>query len=314
MRVSTNDAYLEPLRENENLTIMGDVLVDRVLFDGDRALGVRARAPEGWTEFHGAETLLCAGAIYSPAILMRSGVGPPDHLRELGVGILRELPVGAGMSEHAAIDLELTLKEPASAVTDKFGVSCLTRFSSEMFEAGRNDMGFGSFNLFDPGEGERAQGLIFVTLFRSFSRGTVRLRSTDPEIDPEIEFNMLSDERDLARMRAGVRRLFELSAQPAVASIAQDISIGDVHSDKELPCDLDRWLLQRCGTIGHPCGSARMGATDHPDSVLDSDCHVLGLDGLRVVDASSIPTTPRANNHLSCVMLAEHLAHRMLSP
>ncbi|MGP0005489.1 MAG: GMC family oxidoreductase [Acidimicrobiales bacterium] len=315
IRVSTNDAYLEPVRDNPNLTINGDVLVDRLLFDNDRVSGVVARTADGRLTFAGGEVLLCAGAIYSPAILMRSGIGPPDHLRDLGITVIRDLPVGSAMNEHAAIDLDMLLREPAAQVTDKYGVSCLVRFSSELADAGRNDMGFGSFNIFDPGEGTQSGGAIFVTLFQSFSTGTVRLRSSDPAVDPAIEFNMLSDERDLIRMRNGVRRLFELAAHPAVSSITEEMSIGDVRTPDDLPRghDLDDWLLQRCGTIGHPCGSARMGAPNDPRAVLDTDCRVLGVEGLRVVDASSMPSTPRANNHLSCVMLAEHLAQRMLA-
>lgn len=314
VRVSTNDAYLEPARDKDNLTIHGNALVDKVLFDKSRATGVRALTADGWVNFEGGEVLLCAGAIYSPAILMRSGIGPPGHLKDLGIAVIADLPVGSGVNDHAAIDLDMVLRVPAASVTDKYAVSCLVRFSSDSDESGRNDMGFGSFNLFHS-DGPQARGAIFVTLFRSFSTGTIRLVSADPAIDPAIDLNMLSDERDLVRMRDGVRRLFELSAHPAVSSIVNELSAGDVGAQADLPTKdrLDRWLLERCGTIGHPCGSARMGADSDPRSVLDPDCRVLGVEGLRVADASSMPSAPRANNHLSCVMLAEHLAHRLLT-
>jgi choline dehydrogenase len=176
-------------------------------------------------------------------------------------------------------------------------------------------MGFGSFNLFNE-PGGHAQGLIFVTLFRAFSTGTVRLAATDPRAGPLIDLNMLSDQRDRQRMREGVRRLLQLAAHPAVTSISQDMGIGAVRAEAGLPRpdDLDRWLRARCGTIGHPCGSAPMGADADPNAVLDPDCQVRGLQGLRVADASSLPAAPRANNHLSCVMLAEHLARRMTAP
>jgi choline dehydrogenase len=195
--------------------------VEKVIFDDRRATGVRAHTADGCANFDGAEVLLCAGAVYSPAILMRSGVGPADHLRDFAIDVLQDLPVGCGLNEHPSIELELLLKEPAAKVTDKYALSCLVRFSSGLAGAGPNDMGFGSFNLFDPGEGDRAQGTILLTLFRSFSRGSVRLRSTRPDIDPAIEFNMLSDDRDIGRMRDGVTRLFELASHPAVKSIAR---------------------------------------------------------------------------------------------
>jgi len=94
------------------------------------------------------------------------------------------------------------------------------------------------------------------------------------------------------------------------------MGIGEVRAEAGLPrpADLDRWLLARCGTIGHPCGSVPMGSDADPNAVLDPDCRVRGLQGLRVADASSLPAAPRANNHLSCVMLAEHLAQRMTAP
>jgi len=259
--------------------------------------------------------VLCAGALHSPAILLRSGVGPADHLRALGIPVVRDLPVGSRINDHPAIDLELTLKQPAAEVTGKYAVSCLVRFSSGLGGAGPNDMGFGSFNLFNE-PGGHAQGLIFVTLFRAFSTGTVRLAAADPRADPLIDLNMLSDQRDRQRMREGVRRLLQLAAHPAVTSITQDMGIGEVRAEAGLPRpdDLDSWLLARCGTIGHPCGSAPMGSDADPNAVLDPDCRVRSLQGLRVADASSMPAAPRANNHLSCVMLAEHLAQRMTAP
>jgi choline dehydrogenase len=313
VRVSTNDAYLEPLRGAKNLKIAGGTLVERVLFDKYRAKGVLARTAEGPTTFEGGEVLLCAGAIYSPAILLRSGIGPPDHLRDIGIDVLVDLPVGSAVNEHASIELNLTLKEAADQVSDKYALSCLVRYTSGLAGAGRNDMGFGSFNLFDPGQSSHAGGVLLVTLFQSYSRGTITLCSRDPQVDPTIAFNLLSDERDLIRMREGIRRLFELASEHPVTSITDEVCIGSTRSERELPSDLDGWLLEYCGSIGHPCGSAPMGSPSDPRSVLDPECRVLGVESLRVADASSMPSSPRANNHLSCVMLAEHLAAGMIA-
>ena len=313
VRVTTNDAYLEPLRMTENLTIIGNALVDRVLLDGDRAIGVTAHAAEGPKTFEGGEVLLCAGAIYSPAILMRSGIGPADHLRQFGIPVVRDLPVGCGLNDHPAINLELMLKESAVSPVDRYGLSCLVRFASGSANTGPNDMGFGSFNLVVPGGGDPARGIVFVTLWRAFSRGTVRLRARDPTVEPAVELNMLADERDIARLRDGVRRLLELAAHPAIASIAHEVQIAGVHSISELPETLDHWLLEHCDTVGHPCATARMGAPGDPRTVVDPDCRVVGVEGLRVADASAMPTAPSAPNHLSCVMFGEHLAQRMLS-
>ena len=315
-RVSTNDAYLEPARSRESLTIRGRVMVDRILFDGRRAVGVRARTQEGWTSFEGREVILCAGAIYSPAILLRSGIGPAGHLREMGVQVLSDLPgVGSNLGEHPAIFMEVLLREGTPVVeNDRYPVNCLVRFSSGLAGAGANDLGFGSFNLYVPQEDGRARGLIFVTLFQSFSHGRVRLISTDPDVEPDIDFDLLSDSRDSHRLADGVKRLLQIGSHPAVSKVAESVAIGDgVALIDDLPgaADIDNWVLQKCDTIGHPGGTCRMGSADDPRSVVDPDCRVIGIEGLRVVDASIMPKVPRANNHLSCVMVAEHAFARM---
>jgi choline dehydrogenase len=313
VRFSTNDAYLEPMRAAANLRIVGDARVDRVMLDGARAIGVTADTAQGQREFFGSEVILSAGAVYSPAILMRSGVGPADHLRELGITVVADLPVGRGLNDHAAIDLELLLKERGPREQDTYGLSCLVRGSSPDSDLGPNDIGFGSFNYVDVDADGRSSGSIFFTLFRAFSRGTVCLRSRDPGVEPEIDLNMLADERDLERMRFGAARLFEIAAHPAISSIAEDAHVAGVRSRGDLPRDLDRWLLERCDTIGHPCSTARMGAASDERTVVDADCRVMGIEGLRVADASVMPSAPSGPNHLSCVMLGEHLAQRMLS-
>ena len=315
-RVSTNDAYLEPGRERRNLTILGECLVDRVMFDGLRACGVRARTPTGWTDFEGREVIVSAGFAYSPAILLRSGVGPAAHLRDKGIAVVRDLSgVGGNLQDHPAIDLSLRLREGHQVVdATRYPLNCLVRFSSGHPGTGVNDMGFGSFNLYLPSSDGRAHGAIFTTLFQAFSLGQVRLVSTDPDVDPEIEMRMLSDERDLDRMRDGVRRLLELGQQDAVRGVADDVRIDErVACVADLPegPQLDRWLLDKCGTIGHPVGTCRMGSAEDPAAVVDPDCRVIGVQGLRVVDASIMPAVPRANNHLTCVMVAEHAFARI---
>jgi choline dehydrogenase len=314
-RYSTNDSHLDPARDGGNVTVLGDALVDRVLITKGRATGVRANADGDWREIEGKGVILCAGAIQSPAILMRSGIGPADHLSSLGISIVCDLPVGKGLNEHAAIDLDLPLRAAGSDADTAYALNCLVRFASGPAGAGRNDMGFGSFNFGGTSAADRLLGGIFATLFQSFSVGTVRLAGDDPTSDPVVNLNLLSDERDMLRMGDGVTRLLQIARRPEVISISDGATIGGVRCVDDLPRgdELDRWLLGRCISIGHPCGTARMGSETDQRSVLDSDCRVLGIEGLRVVDASSMPTTPRANNHLSCVMLAEHIAHRIAS-
>ena len=168
-------------------------------------------------------------------------------------------------------------------------------------------------------EGEALErGVIVVSVFQAFSQGHLRITSTDPQVEPAVEERMLSGRIDLVRLRDGVGRLFALAGHPAIGGIAEEISLGDLYgggrggvdssvSDE----DLDSWLLEECIDCFHIVGTCRMGAVDDRRTVVDSDCWVVGVDGLRVIDASIMPEVPRANTHLTAVMIAEHMAERM---
>jgi choline dehydrogenase len=317
VRFSTSDAYLEPVRDKGNLTVLGNVVVDRILFSGRRATGLRCRVAGEWKTLDATEIILAGGAFNSPTILMRSGIGPTDQLRACGVDLVHENPaVGQNLSDHPALFLSVNLNEPTSKDTrDGYPVGCLARFDSNFTGAGSNDMGFGSFNFWGlPGE-DCAGGSVFVTLFQSLSRGTISMTSSDPDADADINFNMLDDRRDMERMTVGVHHLLEVGTNAVKNGGAASVTIGDdVQSVQDLPQGdaLRDWLFRQVGTIGHPCGTCRMGSTDDPRSVVDPDCRVIGVENLRVADASIIPIVPRANNHLSCVMVGEHLVAKML--
>lgn len=315
VRVSTNDAYLEPARGRGNLTIRGDVLVDRVLFEGRRATAVRARTPGGWTEFQGREILLCAGAVHSPTILLRSGVGPADDVRALGLELVRDAPVGRNLVDHSSVWLGLGLKPAARAASaDARHTNCCVRYSSGLAGAGTNDMFMASMNLIGYDAAGMAKGLLIVATFQTFSRGQLRLLSLDPDANPEIDIRMLSDERDMVRMRDGIQRLWTIVQHPAFQAIADHVETlvtGEVLTELPRGAALDTWLLEVCGDTQHPVGTCRMGAPGQPWSVVDPECRVIGLERLRVIDASIMPEVPRANTHLTTVMIAEHMATRL---
>ena len=129
-----------------------------------------------------------------------------------------------------------------------------------------------------------------------------------------MDFRLLTDERDLVRMRDGVRRLFELARHPAMATVTARVQIDDAGRSLDDVGDerqIDEWLQARCTDYVHAVGTCRMGPVDDPQSVVDPDGRVIGLEGLRVVDASIMPEVPRANTHLTTVMIAEHIAARM---
>ena len=315
-RVSTNDAYLEPARARSNLTIVGDALVDRVECDGLRVTGVRVRANNGEIVMRGRTVVLCAGAIHSPAILMRSGIGPAEALRAVGVTPLVDAPgVGENLGEHASITLEAQLRPDAwaSAVNVR-PVQCLVRYSSGLAGAGRNDMQIYLISPLGVDDAARGRGVLRASVVQTFSKGFVRLTTPDPTTDPNVAFRLLSNERDLVRLRDGARRLFALAQHPAMVGIAERIRVGKTGQDMadfRDDAQIDAWLLAECMDYVHAVGTCRMGAADDPHAVVDPEGRVRGVEGLRVADASIMPEPPRANTHLTTVMLAEYLAERM---
>jgi choline dehydrogenase len=315
-RVSTNDGYLEPARARPNLEVRGDALVDRVEFDGTRATGVRVRLDGVWQSLSAGEVVLSAGAVHTPAILQRSGVGRPEHLRSLGIAPHIDLPVGESLQDHPNAGLLVVLREEARAPSEESRhTNVCVRYSSGLAGADENDMMLVAMNLV---LGNPALGLIAGWVNQCFSRGWLRIASADPEIDPQIEERMLSDERDLVRARDLARRLFDIARQPAVTAIAERIMVASATREgrkgiDELRTDaeIDAWLLADASDAQHIAGTCRMGRPDDERSVVDSECRVLGAQALRVIDASIMPAVPRANTHLTCVMLAELMAGRL---
>jgi choline dehydrogenase len=312
VRVSTADAYLEPARKRQNLVILGNTLVNRIVFDGRKARGISAYTSQGTQNFESKEVILCAGAVHSPAILMRSGIGPSDQLRALGIQTVYDaFAVGRNLGDHPGIDLHVQLK-PEARVADPRNrhVDCCIRYSSGISGAGKNDMILAPWNV---GE-DAASGTLMLSEFEALSRGFLHLESASPEVDPVLDFRMLSERSDMLRMRNGMRRLLELAHHQAVGRTAERMYFDSTRKNLSVePTDeeIDAWLMASCDTAGHPSGTCRMGNPNDPRSVVDPECRVVGLDGIRVCDASIMPSPPRANNHLSCVMIGEHLAAKL---
>jgi choline dehydrogenase len=320
-RVTTNDGYLEPARGRPNLEIRGGALVDRVLFEGRRVRGVRVRleGAEGFEAIAAREVVLCAGAIHSPTILMRSGIGPAAALAALGIPVLQDLPaVGQHFMDHPILRATLALgPEHAAQHPDARHTNCCLTYSSRLGGGGERDMIMIAYNHRGlAGDRPAPVGAIGVALYDAFSRGEVRLTSADPHANPVVVENMLADPRDRLRMRDGVRRLAALCARPELAGIADGIGFSDtaftMGDAAGLPDDeLDSLMLQECGDIQHAAGTCRMTAYEDPRGVVDPDLKVRGVEGLRVADAAIMPSDCRANLHFTCVMIGENLARRM---
>jgi 5-(hydroxymethyl)furfural/furfural oxidase len=314
-RVSTNDGYLEPARGRSNLTIVGNALVDTLALEGNRPhiSGVSVWIDGERRSVRATrEVILSAGAIHSPAILQRSGIGPASHLRSLGIPVVVERPVGANLLDHPILGVLLHLKPEAQVGTRMHRhTNCCLRYSSGLADAGENDMIMIAGNLRSEADGDLARGRIAVSVYQAFSQGTVRIASSDPHLDPVVEERMLSDERDLVRMRDGVRRLCAVGRQDGVRSIATRVEYGISGrsiEDELTGVDLDDWMMSECSDAQHASGTCRMGPKDDPRSVVDPACRVIGCTGLRVIDASVMPEVVRANTHLTTVMIAEKMA------
>lgn len=297
-RVSTNDAYLEPARDRANLTIRGGAQADTLIFDpaGRRAVGVRLVGGEELRVRAGGEVIVCCGAVHSPALLLRSGIGPAAELAALGIDTVSDLPAGRGVQDHGMLMVPIRSRQDLPPARGGRVTNCILRYASGL--AGANDM------FMVPNNGFRVRGgpgLLVAQQERVFSRGRLTLRSRDPLTEPYIEQGVLTDPRDLSRMRASLTLMAEIAGHPAFRAILT----GPFEPPD--PDDVPRLVVDN----RHLSSTCRMGAPDDPASVLDADCRVLGVGGLRVVDASIFPDTPRANPHLTIVMAAEHVADRI---
>ncbi len=322
-RVNTNDAYLDPHRGRNNLSVLCDTLVDTVLFDGDRAIGVRCVTRGRAHDVLANEVILSAGAIHSPPILLRSGIGPAEHLTALGIDVRAALPVGDSFQDHPIAAFPIVLKPSAIPPPDFRHTNCCIRYTSAMSDAGPGDMMLVAMNRLGDGLGRHTRapsanfGLLGVWVNECFSRGTIRLASRDPTAQPIIEENMLDDRRDVLRMRDGIRRMIDLARRPGFGDIAELIATGAAGEGIDtLDSDaaIDAWALHNAGDAQHGTSSCRMGAPDDALAVVDPACRVLGFHGLRVIDASIMPSVPCANTHLTTVMIAERMAEQLKEP
>ncbi len=295
-RWSTNDAYLEPARRRPNLEVRGDVLVDRVIIERGRVVGVRLAAGE---EIETGSVVLSAGAIHSPALLLRSGCDRPG--------------VGAGLLDHPGASFTLLLRPEARASSPHVRpLECLLRWSSP---GGDGDLQGLVTNVLGAGEGAVSMGLLMAALMDSASHGSVRLASSDPTVDPIVDQAMLATEHDRSRLRGALRHLLALCEHKAMAGVIDRVVADEQGTPaREVAGDddrLDAWIEDHVGDHVHAASTCRMGQPDDPMTVVDPACRYVGVEGLRVADASVLPSLPRANPHLSVVMVGERIATMM---
>jgi choline dehydrogenase len=313
-RITTNEGYLEPARGRANLEIRGHALVDRLVIKDGQATGVLVHIEgQGTSEISAREIVLCAGAIHSPAILLRSGIGPADELKAMGIAVQRDLPVGKHFFDHPLFRATIQLREELRPTDpDTRHTNCCVTYSSGLADGGKRDMILIAFNH----RGVGVPGAIGAGLFNAYSRGTLKLASIDPSIDPIVEENMLADDRDLLRMVDAVKRLAVLTTKPALADIADWIRLTDTNltlpQAAALPTgELEALLRRDTGDIQHAAGSCRMSGFNDAGGVVNPDGTVKGIAALRVADASIMPSDCRANTHFTTVVIGEYIAAMM---
>jgi len=312
-RVSAATAYLDGARARPNLCVRAGSRVGRVLVDGGRAAGVEVTGGAAPLPVAARRVTLSAGAINTPAILLRSGIGDAGACRALGAGAAADLPaVGRHLADHPAVVI-WAVPKPGVCRPGQPWHQVMARAASS--PGGPPDLQLNLLNHVVPERVPYLRGVlggpaavaVSVTLLRPASRGRVWLESAAPDADPEIELGLASAPEDVRRLMAGVRLAWAVTRFPAVARTLDRVLLW---TDAIVQRDdlLRRAVTAFVSPTWHAAGTARMGPAGCGDAVTDQRCRVRGVEGLRVVDASVLPVLPSVPPHLTCVALAERAA------
>jgi choline dehydrogenase len=301
VRVTTAAAYLPVGRTPPNLTIRPDTQVAHVVFEGTKATGVRLLDQ---TVIDASLVVLCAGTYGSPPILMRSGIGPVEHLRSVGVPVRLDLPgVGANLADHPAILMDWGYR--GSARTTRLLDSVATFHSAGASTDGPPDL---MFWVSDPEPPEDPpQFSIDVLLLKPLSKGSVRLRSAEPADPPRIDLPNLRERSDLERLAEAYRRAREIAGDPAIRRLCTEPLPPEIRDHQELLLA----VRQGARSIPHVVGTCSMGPSPDDGAVVDGAGRVFDTLGLYVVDASIMPTVPSGFTHLPTIMIAERLSEQI---
>ena len=360
-RASSALCYLDAAtRARKNLTILASALVTGLIFEGRSVVGVTAAVGGQQRTFRAREVVLSAGAIHSPAILMRAGIGPAKELRALGIDVVADRPgVGANLQNHPLLFVGVHLRGPARQPKSlrPHPVTCF-RYSSNMPGCPPSDMYIAAHSKSSWNALGEQIANFNATIFKPASRGRVSLVSPRPQDMPRVEFNFCGEETDLLRLMDGFRRVVAIVASEHVRPLYdavfpvqftdrlrllnrrtranaiktavlarlvdavpafRDYAFSRLTSTRTdlatLVTDDERLaehVRRNVGGTFHVCGTCRMGGPDDPGAVVDPSGRVRGIGGLRVVDASIMPTVPRGNTNIPTVMIAEKIAAEMV--
>jgi choline dehydrogenase len=334
-RLSAARAYLHPVMRRPNLEVRCRTFVNRVVFDGTRAIGVEVSGRVGPHRIEAGEVILCGGAINSPQLLQLSGVGSARELEELGIDVVHDLPgVGEHLQDHLEVYIQYASKQPVSVspalkwyrkpfvgfqwLFFRSGAGATNHFEGGGFIRGGDDAAYPNLMFhflplairYDGSQPAGGHGYqVHVGPMYSDARGTVKITSTDPRVHPALRFNYLSTEQDRREWLEAVHCARDILTQPAFDAFnAGELSPGpSVATDEEI---LD-WVARDAETALHPSCTCRMGVDEL--SVVDPQTMgVHGLDGLCVVDASAFPYVTNGNIYAPVMMVAEKAADLIL--
>ncbi|MEM1344604.1 MAG: choline dehydrogenase [Pseudomonadota bacterium] len=335
-RWSTANAYLRPALKRDNCTLVR-ALALRVTIDEGRAKGVEVKRGGRTETIHArAEVILSASAINSPKLLMLSGVGPAEHLAEHSIAVAADRPgVGANLQDHLELYVQQACTQPitlykhwnlfskamlgAQWLFFKSGLGASNQFESAAFLRSKPGVEYPDIQFhflpfavrYDGQAAAEGHGFqAHVGPMRSRSRGEIRLRGADPEAAPSIRFNYMSHEEDWADFRHCIRLTREIFAQPAFEPFrGHEIQPGEAAQSDEA---LDDCIREHAESAYHPCGTCRMGAPDDPTAVVDPECRVIGVEGLRVADSSIFPRITNGNLNGPSILVGEKAADHIL--
>ena len=310
VRMSTALTHLNESRHRLNLTVRGDVVVRRILFSGNRAVGVEAESGGQVFNIDADRVVLSAGGIKSPHLLMLSGIGPSDSLRHHGIPVLLDQPaVGQNLWNHPIASVSLRARDGVALAADNLGVRMGLRYTATGSNT-PNDVMISTNSIYSPLSGEviPERGVrLSCALELPAGSGEVELQSSDPHQQPRFNYRYMENDWDRERMREAVRLCRELADSLPYAQVIESwVSPTEPElADDEL---LDGWLKRTITSARHMSGTCKMGPDGDPNAVVDQYLRVRGVENLSVADASILPQVIRANTHATVIMVAERLA------
>ncbi len=306
LRISGAVGYLAAARARPNLSLRPDTLVSRVLLQGKRCTGVEVQNADDDVEHIAARlVVLSAGALMSPCILLRSGIGAKGEVHALGLDVAVELGgVGKNLSDHPALAVLCELKDPSLIDFDAPIIQTILRYTAEGSDK-RNDLQIEQIS-FAGRPGGPPQFVIAPVLEYQYGRGQLTLSSADPQAHPHIANRFCGDPRDRALLAGCVLDTLRFTEAGPLAEMITQVRFPDAAKGIGRE-DIERLCQKFAGSGYHPCGTAKMGPAEDPGAVVDARGRVHQLEQLIVADASIMPSVPRANTNLTCFMIGEQI-------